>query len=373
MAENSVNPLSYNVPIVNKDGTPTNEFMRKWAQQGSTNGTIPDLSTADAVSAILDLIGATQGSLLARGLSQWQALAPGTTGYVLTIVGGVPAWAAPSSGVLIGAGAPSGLQPAGTLYSQSDAAVVWSSQPTAGPTAHWTQIGGGGSPTTVFPGLDQIMDRWPLNLSGFTVSGGGGGGGFPAGTPPTVVQVAYATSNVAATFAVAPTNGNLLVAFTFNSAGNTAQAGWTKQVENVTGTDWGNICTKTAGASEPTTQQAMGSTTSGGVVIYELAKPGGGTPVFVAGLSQAQQSGNTISPVLIPNVKDCIGISACALVGTTITYTQAINAGNQDVLDNTGNRRMFAGHSSLADIPVAGVFGLLSGSGSTKSATGLFK
>lgn len=39
MATDGVNPLVWNVPIVNKDGTPTLDFMRKWGQQRNANET----------------------------------------------------------------------------------------------------------------------------------------------------------------------------------------------------------------------------------------------------------------------------------------------------------------------------------------------
>ena len=94
---NKVNPLTWQVPIVNSDGTPTPEFQRKWGQQLATNASITDLTTAAGVSAILDLIGSVVGSILVRGLTQWGATVPSTVGYVLTDGGpGVkPAWAKP--------------------------------------------------------------------------------------------------------------------------------------------------------------------------------------------------------------------------------------------------------------------------------------
>lgn len=46
---NTVNPLNWQVPIVNKDGTPTNEFMRKWQQQGAVNGSVPNLALGQPV------------------------------------------------------------------------------------------------------------------------------------------------------------------------------------------------------------------------------------------------------------------------------------------------------------------------------------
>jgi len=50
MSSQPVNPLNQSVPIVNPNGTPTWEFMRKWEQQFQTNGTIP--SAADPTSEV---------------------------------------------------------------------------------------------------------------------------------------------------------------------------------------------------------------------------------------------------------------------------------------------------------------------------------
>jgi len=95
---NKVNRLTWNVPIVNPNGTPTDEFMRKWLQQATTNASITDLSTAKNVSSVLDLISAVKGSLLYRGTFVWQALAGAIThdGWLLTWndATGLPEWRA---------------------------------------------------------------------------------------------------------------------------------------------------------------------------------------------------------------------------------------------------------------------------------------
>lgn len=74
--KNKVNRLDWNIPITNPNGTPTDEFMRKWLQQASQNGGVANLSTAAGVSAVLDLISAVKGSLLVRGATAWGALTP---------------------------------------------------------------------------------------------------------------------------------------------------------------------------------------------------------------------------------------------------------------------------------------------------------
>lgn len=190
--------------------------------------------------------------------------------------------------------------------------------------------------------------------------------GYPAGTVPTVVQVASNTSGVSATFSLAPTNGNLLVAITFNSNNNTLQAGWTKDVENATGLDWGNVCHKTCGAGESTTQQAMATTTAGGVIIWELS----GATSFVAGQSQAEQSSTSALVILLPNVINCIGLSALGATAGNITNVR--NIGTQDVLSNTGNRHMVGGHTDLTSTPMVGLMCDFSVSSSNKECTALF-
>lgn len=91
---NSPGRLTWNVPITNPDGTPTNEFMRKWQAQAAVNAAIPDFSNAAAVSTALDFIGADPGDMLARGAAAWEAVAAGSSGQVLTSVGATaPVWA----------------------------------------------------------------------------------------------------------------------------------------------------------------------------------------------------------------------------------------------------------------------------------------
>lgn len=92
--KNGVNPLTWNVPIVNSDGTPTNEFQRKWAQQASANGSIPDLTTAAGVSKRLDLLGALPGMLLERGPTAWGGLASPADATKFLNGAALPAYAA---------------------------------------------------------------------------------------------------------------------------------------------------------------------------------------------------------------------------------------------------------------------------------------
>ena len=134
----NLQPLERQFPIVDQDGRPTQYFIR-WAQQRqidiqqavspeealaiaqayvtdlladnpltggvgidlSPSGNILDGVTISAnVQAILDVISSTQGAILFRGATDWQALAPGTAGQFLQTAGAGadPAWATGGGG-----------------------------------------------------------------------------------------------------------------------------------------------------------------------------------------------------------------------------------------------------------------------------------
>lgn len=86
---NKVNPLSWNVPIVTSDGTPTNEFQRKWLQQAKTNTDIIPLNTPEEVSAVLDVIEDTPTSILVRGTTLWEGWTPTASSIIVTNASGV--------------------------------------------------------------------------------------------------------------------------------------------------------------------------------------------------------------------------------------------------------------------------------------------
>lgn len=192
-------------------------------------------------------------------------------------------------------------------------------------------------------------------------------GGYAPGSPPTIVQVGHnQNGNDAITLGSAPVNGNLLVAMWFNPSVSSAGSGWTIQATNASGTDFGIIATKVAGAGESTTQQPMASTSSpGAMIIWELHGQNA-TPIL--GIStQAEQSGTNNASGGLPNVSGAIFLGACALVSTSFNNSKLVNV-TQDVLDVTGStRQLAAGHSTLATAPLGQILVNFTGSGSSKA------
>jgi hypothetical protein len=122
VAAKELGPLEWDVSIVDDAGRPTPEFQRRWNTQRQNNALIGagvsigsgpppatpipkdgqeyiDTSTSPftlyggsggvwgQVGEVLNLIGATQGDLLYRGATTWNALSPGAADEVLTTAG----------------------------------------------------------------------------------------------------------------------------------------------------------------------------------------------------------------------------------------------------------------------------------------------
>lgn len=249
-----------------------------------------------SITAQLDKISSVQGSILYRDSAAWAALAPDTTGKVLTTHGAAanPTWETPSSG------------------------------------------------------------------------------GYNPGTPPTVVQTAFSVGGGnSAVFGVAPTSGNYMLAMCFNPTSSTVGAGWTKEAENSSGTDFGVILSKVAGGAESTTQTPLsGVGGTGGIVIWELNGQNATSPLVFAA-SQPEQGGSYTLPVAVTNAEDCIGLSAVGVV--TVSILAGYSVGTQDVLDNSGSRKLLAGHTDLGQTPLAGLFAALASSNNSKAATALVR
>lgn len=268
-------PLDEKFPIVGQDGKPTLYFIR-WAQQkqidlgeavsaeraleiveayladhplqaGSGINILPDgkLSSNPTISAkvqeILDQLTTTQGSVLFRGTSGWEALPPGTN----------------------------------TQYLKSGG-------PAANPVWQTPSGGGGGSVSVEQNGVEVVSAASKLNFTGsVSVTDGGsgeaiinvtcgGGGGLP-----TIVQrksIALANISQGITLDAPPTNGNILVAVLFNStnaAPPPAATGWTMASSTTTVPD-NSVLIRKAGPSETATQVPTNQADGGIIVMYEV-------------------------------------------------------------------------------------------------------
>lgn len=227
-------------------------------------------------------------------------------------------------------------------------------------------------------------------VDGTTITATGGvlsavsSGGYVPGTVPSVVQVAHSVGGGnSATFSVAPTNGNLLVAMCFNPTSNTAGPGWTRRFTDSGGTDFSVLLTKVAGAGESTTQTPLsGVSTTGCMMIWELHGQGSAVPLFMQSQSELSSVTTNVAPspavnsaVLLPNVVNCLGLSAVgvAVITGTPTISKAANIGTQDVLDNTNATRLLAaGHTDLSQTPFAGLMVNTTTVANYKGITALF-
>lgn len=197
-------------------------------------------------------------------------------------------------------------------------------------------------------------------------------GGFPKGTPPTVVQVAtnLLTATNSAVFSGAPTQNNLLVAMVFSVGLPTATGAWTEQFVSSSGTDYGKIFTKTAGASESATQTpCTGVNGATAMIIWELHSSLHTTPTYLTGTGpNAEFIGSTNSASLLPTLLNGLGLSAVGTV--TNSPTNVANAGTVDanLAAGTGARALNAGHCDPSQQAMCGILTTYASS-STNSKT----
>lgn len=190
--------------------------------------------------------------------------------------------------------------------------------------------------------------------------------GSNAGSPPAIVQSGIdATGTASITLGGSPANGNLLIAMTFNPSVNGPGAGFTKQVENSSGTDFGDIYSKVCGAGESATQSPLSSSPGGTGLICMWELSGQAANFFVQGASQAEvTAGNNATP-LIANISSMLSLAAISLV-TSPTIVNMYNM-TQDQISNSGNRRGVMGHSN-ASVACGQMVAAFSGSGNSKGA-----
>lgn len=244
-----------------------------------------------------------------------------------------------------------------------------------------TTAGAGGS--TTLAGLTDVDTTGVSNLKVLawsnasskwvptSASAGGGGTQFDPGTPPTVVQFAFNTNGTnGVTFSDTPSSGNLLVAIVFSPDSDTAGTGWTKQNgENSSGTDFGYLVMKALSAPGTQTQTpTSGISATGCMAVWELT--GQNASPFVTGVSQTEQSGTANLPILLPCVKDCLGLSA---VGVGAGAMTVLNGGSLDVNNAGGTRALAAGHTNLSVTPMVGLMTAFGGTLSSKGFSALFK
>jgi hypothetical protein len=190
-------------------------------------------------------------------------------------------------------------------------------------------------------------------------------GAYSAGTVPPIVQSAVSTAASASiTLGAAPTNGNTLYAYVGNPVSNAIGSGWSSVVQETHGTDWVTWVKKVAGAGESATQSPLtGSPTAAAIMMWEVT----GTPTVVFSDITNVQSGAISESKLYPNLSNVLTLGAIILSNNGQTFSSVYNM-TQDGLVNTGQRRIYGGHSDLSTHPVGSVSAVLSAGIESKAA-----
>ncbi len=192
------------------------------------------------------------------------------------------------------------------------------------------------------------------------------GGGYNPGTTPQVVQSAANQGGNSVTFGVAPTNGNLLVCMCDNPGSNTPGSGWTNISQVSTGTDFGLINTKTAGAGESTTQSPMSGVGTGCMVVWEIS--GAANILGVSNEAEVNSATSAVTPPL--GFPLGAGALFLGMIGTVSASGNIIKPGGA-VIDqnlNTGtSRQVVGGHATLGNFPAAQMYCMMSGASNYKA------
>lgn len=306
--KNAVNPLNWQIPIVNPDGTPTDEFMRKWAQQATANASIPDLSSAALVSALLDVIGLAQGDLLYRDATQWKVLAPGTANSLLRTAGAGanPSWLTVSAaldtigsarGSVIYRGASGwAILPPGTTGQ-----VLTAHGAGADPT--WVSSAAGAAPSSLFlNGTNGFVGMADSN--GLLIVDSHGFGTYDK--DPVLPQAMLPNGNAVQKGIVQIDGATLILSSGVIQTPGSANASATARDTAVVGT--ATTFMRSDGAP------AVGKAVAG---AFGLVKPDGTTLTLVAGLGSAMQA--QLAPVFFTSG----GLAGCASQSlTTAGFTQ---------------------------------------------------
>lgn len=197
------------------------------------------------------------------------------------------------------------------------------------------------------------------------------GGGYVAGSAPTVVQSANnVNGGQGVTLGAAPTNGNLLVAMTFNPSVVSAGTGWTLIANNSTGTDTGAIFTKTAGAGESTTQNPLNSAPGTGTMVVWEINGQNGTPLVYWSTEAEQSNPYAPSVVIGPLDQKLLFLGAISLISSSQNFVNMYGVVQDQFVKTGSSRQIAAGHASLKNFPIAQIAATISGTANFK-ATGL--
>jgi hypothetical protein len=156
----------------------------------------------------------------------------------------------------------------------------------------------------------------------------------------------------------APTNGNLLVAFTFNDGSQpSVDSGWTQLVLGISGTLYGAIYYKTAGASESASQTpSTGGTGNFAQGIWEISGAVGGSGSFLADIIQnITVSGIAGATPVLPISESQLFLGAIATYNTSDAIVGTFGVSTVDVtLSGSGVQASF-GHSDSTTSPAFGM------------------
>lgn len=221
--------------------------------------------------------------------------------------------------------------------------------------------------TVLLPGAAGLFLR--TNGAGTDPSWAAAGGG---GAIPSVVQSAAAAAPsgaYSATFGVAPTAGNLLVALggDWLGAGRVDGAGWFRGNGNqpTQSNDTGFFYWKVAGSGESTTQTVSSSSSQWQMVMWEIA---GSSPSDMlnsgAFFTQVAATALSINAGVPKSNSLCLGVFSAQLGGTNPTITlgagPTADATANNVVAASGSPRIIAGFHELKNVGAWGPTATLS-------------
>lgn len=168
------------------------------------------------------------------------------------------------------------------------------------------------------------------------------------GATPTIVQFAMKSATLGAVvMGTAPTNGNLLIAFCAHVATSiTPGTGWISLFQTSASNDGPAYFYKVAGVGESTSQSPTTATSTGGIVIYELAAAC--SSLITSALDQTGIA--LVQPITSQKALGSIIIGAVVNRSTTV-LSSVIGATLDGTLTGTG-RSVGAFHVST---PIVGV------------------